>query len=67
MLTIGKVCKKSPQFYFRYVDKDEISKEILNLGASKACQCSDILSIIIKEYAHIFTDILHSSFNNSIY
>ena len=34
---------------------------------SKACQDSDIPSGIIKENADIFTDILHSSFNNSIY
>ena len=27
----------------------------------------DIPSIIIKEDAHIFTDIFHSSFNNSIF
>ena len=67
ILTIGEVCKKNPQFSFRCVDKDEILKEILNLDASKACQDSDIPSRIIKENADIFTDILHSSFNNSIY
>ena len=67
ILTIGEVCKKNPEFSFRCVDKDEILKEILNLDASKACQDSDIPSRIIKENADIFTDILHSSFNNSIY
>ena len=35
-LTIGEVCKKNPQFFVRGVDKVEILKEILNLGASKA-------------------------------
>ena len=67
ILTIGEVCKKNPQFSFRCVDKNEILKEILNLDASKACQDSDIPSRIIKENADIFTDFLHSSFNNSIY
>ena len=33
----------------------------------KACQDSDILSRIFMENANIFTDFLHSSFNNSIY
>ena len=61
-LTIGEVCKKNPQFFVRGVDKDEILKEILNLGASKACA-----SKIINKNADIFTCILHSSFNNSIY
>ena len=49
------------------VDKDEILKEILNLDLSKACQDSDIPSGIIKKNADIFTDFLHSSFNNSIH
>ena len=67
ILTIGEVWKKNPQFSFRCVDKDEILKEILNLDASKACQDSDIPPRIIKENADIFTYILHSRFNNSIY
>ena len=67
ILTIGKVCKKNPQFHFRCIDKDETLKEILDLDASKACQGSDIPSRIIKGNAGIVTDILHSSFNNSIY
>ena len=67
ILTIGEVCKKNPQFSFRCIDKDEILKEILNLDASKTCQDSDITSKIIKENPDIFADILHSSFNNSIY
>ena len=67
MLTIGEVCKKNPQLSFRWVDKDEILKEILNLDASKTWQDSDVPSRIIKENADIFTDILHSSFNKSIY
>ena len=48
-------------------DTGEILKETLNLDASKACQDLDIPSRIIKEHADIFTDFLHSSFNNSIY
>ena len=67
ILTIGEVWKKNPQFSFRCVDEDEILKEILNLDASKACQDSDIPPRIIKENADIFTYILHSRFNNSIY
>ena len=51
----------------RCVDKDEILKEILNLDASNACQDLDIPSRIIKENDDIFVDILHSSFDNSIY
>ena len=65
ILTVGEVCKKNP--HFRCVDKDEFLKENLNLDASKACQDSDIRSIIIKENAATFTDFLHSNFNNSIY
>ena len=59
ILTIGEVCKKNRQFSFRCVDKDEILKEI--------CQDSDIPSKIIKENADIFTNILHSNINTSIY
>ena len=66
ILTIG-VCKKNPQFSFRCVDRGEILKEILNLDASRVCQDSDIPTRIIKENTDIFTDILHSRFNNSIY
>ena len=40
---------------------------ILNLDAPKACRHSDIPLRIINEKADIFTDILHSSFINSIY
>ena len=57
----------NPQIYFRCINKDESLKEILNLDILKACQDSDIPSRIIKENADIFTDILHPSFNNSIY
>ena len=64
-LTIGKVCKKNPQFSFRCVDKDAILKEILD--ASKAYQDSDIPWRIINENADIFTDIFHYNFNDSIY
>ena len=67
ILTIGEVCKKNPQFSFRCVDKDEILKETLNLDVSKACQDLDIPSRIIKENPDVFSDILHSSFNDSIY
>ena len=58
--------QKEPPVFLQ-VCKDEILQEILYLDASKACQDSDIPSRIIKENADIFTDILHSSFNNSIY
>ena len=67
ILTIGEICKKDSQFSFRCVDKDEILQEILYLDASKACQDSDIPSRVIKKNTDIFTNILHSSFNNSIY
>ena len=67
ILTTGEVFKKISPFSFKCVDKDEILKAILNLDASKACQDSDIPSRNIKENADIFTDILHFSFNNSIY
>ena len=67
LLTIGKACKKDLQFSFKCLDKDEILIEVLNLDALKACQDSDIPSRIIKENSDIFTDIFHSSFNNSIY
>ena len=66
ILTIRGVRKKNPRISFRCVDTGEILKETLNLDASKACQDLDIPSRIIKENADIFTDFLHSSFNNSI-
>ena len=66
ILTIGELCKNDPKFSFRCIDKDEILKEILSLHASKACQDSDIPSRTIEGNADTFTDILHSSFNNSI-
>ena len=59
--------QKEPQFSFRFVDKDEFLKEILNSDVSKAYQDSDIPSRIIKQNADVFTDILPSSFNNLIY
>ena len=67
ILTIGEVRKRNPRIFFMCFDTGEILKETLNLDASKACQDLDIPSRIIKEYADIFTDFLHSSFNNSIY
>ena len=59
--------QKEPQFSFRFVDKVEFLKEILNSDVSKAYQDSDIPSRIIKQNADVFTDILPSSFNNLIY
>ena len=67
ILTLGELCKKNPLLSFRCADKDETLKEVLNLDASKACQDSDILSRIFKVNADIFTDFLHSGFNNSIH
>ena len=61
ILTIGEVCQVNFQFSFRYVDKDEILTEILNLDASKPCQDTDIPSRIIEENVDMFTDTLHSS------
>ena len=34
---MGKVCKKNLQFSFKYLDKDEILIEVLNLDVLKAC------------------------------
>ena len=34
-LIIREVCKKNTQFSFKWADKDEILKEVLNLDASK--------------------------------
>ena len=67
IFTMGETCKKNPQVSFRCINKDKMLKEILNLDASKSCQGSDISSRIIKESADIFTGILYSSLNNSIY
>ena len=66
ILTVGEVCKNSSQFAFKWVDKDEILKEVLNLDAWKACQDSDIPSRIIKKNADLWIEFLHSSFNNLI-
>ena len=66
ILAIEEVCRGQSGFSFSCVNREEISKEILNLDVSKACQDSDIPSKIIKENADIFTDFLFSSFNNSI-
>ena len=66
ILIVGEVCKKNSQFAFKWVDKDEILKEVLNLDAWKACQDSDIPSRIIKKNADLWIEFLHSSFNNLI-
>lgn len=65
-LIIREVCKKNTQFSFKWADKDEILKEVLNLDAWKACQDSDIPSRIIKKNADLWIEFLHSSFNNLI-
>ena len=59
--------QKEPLNFLSSADKDKILKEILNLDASEACQNSDIPPRIIEENPDIFTGLLNSSFNNSIY
>ena len=46
--------------------KEEVSRDILNLDVSKACQDTDIPSKIIEESADIFASFLCSSFNTSV-
>ena len=61
-----EIKKKHAAFSFSEVAKEEIFRNILNLGASKACQDTNIPSKIIKENADIFANFLHSSFNTSV-
>ena len=68
ILTTGEVCKgkSDSPFLFTGIDKEEILKEIQNLGASKACQDTDVPTKIPKENADIFAHFLHASFNKFV-
>ena len=60
ILTTGEVCKSKPNeqplLSFSQATKDEILKEILSLGTTKACQDTDIPTKILREIADIFSD-----------
>ena len=70
ILTIGEVCKerkkKHATFSISNVAKEKIFRDILKLDVSKACQDTDIPSVIIKKNTDIFACFLHSSFNTSV-
>ena len=67
---IGEVCKnklnKQPLFSFSHATRDEILKEILSLGTTKACQDTDIPAKILKANADIFSDFLFVYYNASV-
>ena len=58
--------KSGPVFTLNHITKDNIIKEIKNLGASKASQEDDIPTTIIKENSDIFSRFIYQSFNNMI-
>ena len=68
MLAIGEKCSKHPRlsFSFSNINREEIMREILKSETSKARQDTDIPTKIIKENADICTDILLSSFSDSV-
>ena len=67
LLAIGEVCRESSSpFSFYEVDKAEILKEIIRLKTPSICQHTDVPARVIKEYADIFADFLHSSLNISV-
>ena len=53
-------------FSFSEATRDEILKEILSLGTTKACQDTDIPTKILKENADIFSDFLFAYYNASV-
>ena len=65
---IGEVRSKHPRLLFSFsnINREEILGEILKLETSKARQDTDIPTKIIKENADICTDILLSSFSDSV-
>ena len=48
------------------MEKREILNEIVNLDASKSCQDTNVLKIIINEYADIFAGLNHSAINTAV-
>ena len=68
ILAIGEVYNKNRRlpFSFSKIHRDEILSDILKLETSKACQDTDIPTKIVKENAEIFSNVLVSSFNDSI-
>ena len=68
ILAIGEVYDKNCRLLFSFskIHRDEIMNDILKLETSKACQGTYIPTKIVKENADIFTNVLVSSFNDSI-
>ena len=60
------IIEKHAAFSFSEEVREEIFRDISNLGVSKTCQGTDIPSRIFKESADIFASFLHSSFNSSV-
>ena len=58
IIAIKKNCNSSTSFYFSFVDKEDILKEIKNLKANKATQNTDIPTKLIKENSDIFVDFI---------
>ena len=51
---------------FQEIKKSEINQEILNLDSSKACQESDLPTMIIKVNSDIFTEVIHKELNRGL-
>ena len=66
IVAIRNKCKNKGSCSFVGVDKKEIEKEILKLGANKASQNPEIPIKLLKENVDIFSDSLCTSFNSSI-
>ena len=63
---IEKISTLNSLFKFFNVEKREILNEIVNLGALKSCQDTDVPTKIIKENTYIFADFIHQTVNASI-
>ena len=63
---IKRVPKSKDLRNFSNVEKKKIFQETACLGASMACQDTNVPTKIIKENADIFTDFVHPSINASI-
>ena len=54
------------KFFFEYIPKSDVKREILNLDVSEASQDSNIPTKIIKMNADISAEVLYNVFNGSL-
>ena len=66
VLEIKRQTKSDTVFTFNHITKEDVIKEIKNLGASKVSQEDDIPTKIIEKNSNIFSIFICQSFNNMI-